>query len=352
MSEAVETAVETPDREVWPLPASHPSQSKLRPEDRQEALARRAGAEQRDDGSWIIPGARAQSSEAKRAIRQLGTRAARKRFEEARHQPAADAARMQMARAANAEMVARGEVPVREIPDQTPGTESRTYFYTAREKQSPYSYKKLDALAREHGVKLLVDRAPGSETSGLRYLVGEVPEVLAPFRSDEARAAHAESKARKEREGAVMRDAANTLAPAERQQLRPLTLAHPDRDPEGFEEQRKQIRRIGSARLAELIEVTEQAREAARRAEDRQVALGGAPEDGQRGLIGLYSRGLRLAKHVLSERTEARTATDVLARDAENRASEASTEPHPAQPAAPGDPAPRRGARTSGRDID
>lgn len=306
MSDVTAPTRQRADAVLWPLPADHPSQRKLDEQNREEALAREIGAEKQDDGSWVLPADRRGSSEAKRAERKFGTRSAQRRYERAVQADDEGDWRMVAARAANAEVAARGEEPARAIPAETPAEEARVYFFTAREKESPYHYRKLDAKARELGVELLVDRKKGSEFNGLRYMVGTPPRELEFFRTEEARAAQTASRDRKLGGDTLMRDEANMRAPEGKRAARPLTVSDPDRDYERFQVARDAIRSMGSAKLEAALEVTRQARDEIRDKEDRLVVKGEelAPLDKAR--FGLYTRGIRLGEKILAERTSSR----------------------------------------------
>ena len=287
---------------IWPLPAS--AQQALPDDQKDEAVARAAAAERDEHGGWVLPQSARSTPAGRRVERRFGTRTARRAHERvvAQEGRAHGADRLDIARAANAEVRAQGETPVRQVPDRTPAQSERTYFFTARESDSPYNFRKLDKLARAEGVGLLIDRDRNSETYGLRYVVGEPPAALAEFRTPEAREAHEVSKARLREERALTASAANTLAPTENKRDLPLSVPNPDTDYEGFKRARGQIRQTGSADLEKLIETTRQAHEELLEREDAAAVQRKPVQPDKLEERSCYERGMILAQKVLEDR--------------------------------------------------
>lgn len=127
--------------------------------------------------------------------------------------------RLQIAEAANAEVVRTGEMPPAPIPPVNPSpVASRVYFWTAREDESAYCFKKLLSVAAAAGVPLLVDRDKRSDHWGLRYIeatqaeVAALPDEMKAFLTEAARQAHIESKTRAKISKQIIADAAATSA--------------------------------------------------------------------------------------------------------------------------------------------
>lgn len=288
---------------LYVMPENHPQQLLLAESQRDVAVARAHGAEWVPNRMVMRPTRPESDDSTKFLLRRFGTKSAKARAEQAWSEMPHRVSREEMARAANRELESRGVAPVREIPERIPEPAERTYFYTAREPDSPFHYKRLDERAREAGIALMIDRDRASPHWGLRYVEGPAPAVLAEFRTPEAEAAHRESKARRDREMKLVAAAATTAAVTEQPRvLRPLTVPLPDRDRDGFIRARNAIRSIGTARLLELLEVTRKARDELKLEEDRLVVTGQELTPQQKSYYGHLHRGIRLAEQILRER--------------------------------------------------
>lgn len=139
------------------------------------------------------------------------------------HVPAAELRksdeRIQIAEAANAEVVRSGGTPPAPLPPVNNAKEaSRVYFWTVKEDESPYCYKKLLDLVAKHGIPVTSDRGKKSEHFGLRFYeatqaqVAQLPDDLKFFLTEEARQARLESLQRRNSAKGLMADAAATAA--------------------------------------------------------------------------------------------------------------------------------------------
>ena len=287
---------------IWILPEDHPSQKKLPEGARDADLARAAGATPVDGSDhWRLPepsDVGDEVVEAKQLRRRFATRAALERYRKAMADPEERATwRSRVARAANAEVRARGERPAREVPDVDTQMAQRTYFFTAREDGSEFSYKRLDGKAEEIGVPLQIDRDEGSPYRGLRFMVGDPPADLQPFRSEAAQAARAASEAGR----LVVADAAETVgAPSSKRRNRPITA--PRENTQAYDRARESLSGLGTGKLKALVEVTRQERDGILAQEKTLKAHGLELTDELKSQHGMLSRGLRLARGILQER--------------------------------------------------
>lgn len=139
------------------------------------------------------------------------------------HVPAAELRktdeRLQIAEAANAEVVRSGQTPPAPLPPVNKDKNaSRVYFWTVKEDESPYSYRKLLEILDQKGIAYTSDRGKKSEHFGLRYVewtqaqAAAMPEELKFFLTEEARQARLESLQRRNSSKNLMVDAATTAA--------------------------------------------------------------------------------------------------------------------------------------------
>lgn len=127
--------------------------------------------------------------------------------------------RIQLAEAANAEVVRAGGTPPAPLPPvNTSSNASRVYFWSAREKDSDYSYLKVIDALKAADLPFLTDRDRGTKYFGLRYIeatqaqVAQLPDSLKFFLTEEAHQAHLLSKHGRAVSDATMADAAATAA--------------------------------------------------------------------------------------------------------------------------------------------
>lgn len=315
----VQVSSPTPESvRLWVIPEEIPEQQALPADERDVTIASKLGAVWGPDKTFMVPGENCGVDDIKKLKRLFGTLTAERLASGARERLGVEESkidvrehetavpiesgavptetgdggspgasikvdRFAMARAANAEVVRRGGMPVREIPSPEDLAGKRYYLFTAREAESPYNYKKLDDAAKELGINLLIDKDEGSKYYGLRFAVGSRPTGLEHFATKDAYDAHVESRRKRDLERERMAAAA-MLEFWSKNKVTPLTVPDRKTDPDGYEKAVKALNSMGSKKLAKLMGVTE--------SERKKVASLGE----------MMAAGIGLATEILEER--------------------------------------------------
>lgn len=177
-------------------PEAAPSQMALPEAARDIRWARARGAVWSPGNGGMTVGPASSEAEASSLMARFTGRAARLRADAAREELGPRPDWRVMARAANQEVISRGEEPVRRVPDTGLAREDRLYLFSIPDLNSPYSTAALDAGAKNAGVTLYRDDSasfPGMG-KGLRYVDARevLPSALHEFAGAGARAARKE----------------------------------------------------------------------------------------------------------------------------------------------------------------